>query len=126
MKESEVSNLDKEYTTKYLRITMHDNDFSGSLELLVDMLYKIFIGEGRFPEEDEFPLFEKYIQPLWFSLDNISHIIRWNKGSVGFKESAEGYFEPTLEFVDYLNIPDWDNGESIYIPMFEDADIIMR
>ena len=118
--------MDKEYTAKYLRITMHDNDFSGSLELLADMLYKIFIGEGRFPEEDKFPLLEKYIQPLWFSLHNISHIIRWNKNIVRFKESTEECFEPTLEFVDYLNIPDWDNGESIYIPMFEDGDIIMR
>lgn len=118
--------MDKEYTAKYLRITMHDNDFSGSLELLADMLYEIFIGEGRFPEEDEFPLLEKYIQPLWFSLHNISHIMRWNERSVGFKESAEGYFKPTLEFVDYLNIPDWDNGESVYIPMFEGTEIIIR
>lgn len=118
--------MDKEYTAKYLRITIHDNDFTGSLELLADILYRMFIVEGRFPEEDEFPLLEKYIQPLWFSLHNISCIMRWNKGLVGFKESTEEYFEPTLEFVDYLNIPDWDNGESIYIPMFEDADIIMR
>lgn len=118
--------MDKEYTAKYLRVTMHDNDFSGSLELLADMLYKIFIGEGRFPEEDEFSLLEKYIQSLWFSLHNISHIMRWNKNIVGFKESAEVYFQPTLEFIDYLNIPDWDNGESIYIPMFKDAEIIMR
>lgn len=118
--------MDKEYAAKYSRVTMYDNDFSGSLELLADMLYKIFIGEGRFPEEDEFPLLEKYIQSLWFSLHNISHIMRWNKNIVGFKESAEGYFQPTLEFIDYLNIPDWDNGESIYIPMFEDAEIIMR
>ena len=52
--------------------------------------------------------------------------MRWNKNIVGFKESAEGYFQPTLEFIDYLNIPDWDNGGSIYIPMFEDAEIIIR
>lgn len=50
----------------------------------------------------------------------------WNKNSVGFKETIEKYFEPTLKFVDYLDIPDWDNGESIYIPMFENAEIITR
>lgn len=43
----------KECATKYLRVTIHDNDFWYSLSLLADMLYEIFIGEGRFPEEDE-------------------------------------------------------------------------
>lgn len=118
--------MSKEYTAKYLRVTMHDNDFWYSLTLLADILYRIFIEEGRFPEEDELPLLKKYIQPLWFSIDNISSIMRWNKNSVGFSENPERIFEPTLEFVDYLDIPDWDNGESIYIPMFENAEIIRR
>lgn len=103
----------------YLRITMHDNDFTNSLVTLANMLYKIFISEGRFPEKDELPLLKKYIQSLWFSIDNISRIMRWNKNSVGFKENPEKYFEPTLELVNYLDIPDWDNYESVYIPMFK-------
>lgn len=48
-----------EYTAKYLRITMHDNDFWLSLEYLSKMLYDIFISERRFPEEDELPLLKK-------------------------------------------------------------------
>ena len=105
---------------------MHDNDFTGSLIIITDILYEIFIGEGRFPEEDELPILKKYIQALWISLHNISSIMRWNKNSVGFKETIEKHFEPTLEFVDYLDIPDWDNDESVYIPMFENAEIIRR
>ena len=31
----------------------------------------------------------------------------------------EKYFEPTLEFVDYIDIPNWDDNQSVYIPMFE-------
>ena len=73
----------KEYTAKYLRVTIHDNDFWYSLSLLADMLYEIFIGEGRFPEEDELPLLKKYIQPLWFSLHNLDSIVSWNKNAVG-------------------------------------------
>lgn len=118
--------MSKEYTAKYLRITMHDNDFWLSLEYLSKMLYEIFIFERRFPEEDELTLLKKYIQPLWFSLHNLDSIMNWNKNSVGFKETIEKYFEPTLEFVDYLDIPDWDNSESVYIPMFENAEIITR
>ena len=90
------------------------------------MLYEIFIGEGRFPEEDELPLLKKYIQPLWFSLHNLDSIMSWNKNAVGFKETIEKHFEPTLEFVDYVDIPDWDNDESVYIPMFKNAEIIRR
>lgn len=118
--------MSKEYTAKYLRITMHDNDFWYSLSLLTDMLYMIFVFEGRFPGEDELPLLKKYIQPLWFSIDNISSVMRWNKNSVGFEETIEKHFEPTLQFVDYLDIPDWDNDESVYIPMFKNAEIIRR
>ncbi len=116
----------KEYAAKYLRVTIHDNDFWHSLSLLADMLYEIFIEECRFPEEDELPLLKKYIRPLWFSLHNLNSVMRWNKNSVGFKETIEEYFEPTLEFVDYVDIPDWDNDESVYIPMFEGAEIIRR
>lgn len=116
----------KECAAKYLRITIHDNDFWYSLSLLADMLYEIFIRKGRFPEEDELPLLKKYIRPLWFSLHNLNSVMRWNKNSVGFKETIEEYFEPTLEFVDYVDIPDWDNDESVYIPMFEGAEIIRR
>ena len=118
--------MSKEYTAKYLRITMHDNDFWLSLEYLSKMLYDIFIFEKRFPEEDELPLLKKYIQPLWFSLHNLNSVMCWNKNSVGFKETIENYFEPTLEFVDYFDIPNWDNDESVYIPMFEGAEIIRR
>lgn len=118
--------MSKEYTAKYLRITMHDNDFWLSLEYLSKMLYDIFIFERRFPEEDELPLLKKYIQPLWFSLHNLDSVMRWNKNSVVFKETIEKYFEPTLEFVDYFDIPNWDNDESVYIPMFENTEIIRR
>lgn len=116
----------KECAAKYLRVTIHDNDFWYSLSLLAYMLYDLFIGEGRFPEEDELPLLKKYIRPMWFSLHNLNSVMCWNKNSVGFKETIEEYFEPTLEFVDYVDIPDWDNDESVYIPMFEGAEIIRR
>ncbi len=118
--------MKKKFIAKYLRITMYDNDFSQSLEQLSRMLYEMFLFEGRFPEEDELQLLEKYIQPLWFSIHNISKIMRWNKNGVRFMQTSEILFTPTLEFVDYLDIPDWDNGESVYIPMFEDAEIIRR
>lgn len=111
---------------KYLRITMHDNDFITSLSLLANILYNIFINEERFPEEDEFSLLGKYIQPLLFSLHNIRHIMRSNKNIIGFSETLEKYFEPALELVDGCDIPDWDDCESVYIPMFTNGKILIR
>ena len=52
--------------------------------------------------------------------------MRWNKNSVGFYETHGKHFEPTLKFVDYLDIPDWNNDEDVYIPMFENAENIRR
>ncbi len=111
---------------KYLRITLHDNDFITSLSLLADILYNIFINEERFPEEDEFSLLGKYLQPLLFSLHNIRHIMRGSKNIIGFSETLEKYFEPTLELVDGCDIPDWDDCGSVYIPMFTNGKILIR
>lgn len=118
-------NPDKAINAKYLRITIHDNDFTTSLEHVANTLSKIFKSEGRYPEEDELPLLKKYVKSLWFSVDNIQSIMRWNKNSVGFSENPEGIFEPVLEFVDYEDIPDWDDNSSVYIPMF-DINILVR
>lgn len=112
--------------SRYLRITIHDNDFINSLEHVANTLNAVFISEGRYPEEDELPLLKKYVQSLWFSIDSISDILRWNKTSVKFKENSEKIYEPELKFVDYLDIPEWDNYESVYIPMFDNAEILIR
>lgn len=52
--------------------------------------------------------------------------MRWNKNSVGFSENSEGNFNPVLEFVNYEDIPDWDDNSSVYIPMYDNAEILIR
>ena len=34
-------------------------------------------------------------------------------------------FKPTPQIVDYLDIPDWDNNESIYVPLFDESNEII-
>ena len=107
---------------KYLRITIHDNDFSLSLRWIGELLYEIFWAEDNYPTEDKLPVLKEYVKRLWHSTYMIQDCMRWfPAGNVD-----EGYFEPDLEFVDFADIPDWDNGESIYIPMFDDAKILVR
>lgn len=115
------------HNARYLKVTMHDNDFTNSLMHLGNTLYRIFLREERFPEEDELPLLKEYVKSLWYAIDNIESIMRWNKKSVGFKANPEAIFTPQLEFVDYLDISDYnDDSDSIYIPMFANADVLVR
>lgn len=122
---SPVNTTQSKCNNRYLKITIHDNDFTNSLEQVAHTLNGIFSITGRYPEEDELPLLKKYIESLWFSIDNIWQIMRWNKNSVGFSENPEKIFKPVLEFVEYEDIPDWDDNSSVYIPMFN-TNILLR
>lgn len=107
---------------KYLRVTIHDNDFRRSLDMISELLYEIFQLEGKYPTEEDLPILKEYIKHLWFGTHMTNSLMRWGKcNAIGI-----GYFEPHLEFVDYLDIPDWDNAESVYIPMFDGAEILNR
>ena len=107
---------------KNLRVTIHDNDFTFPLEMISDLLYETFQMEGRYPTEEDFPVLKECIKHLWFGEHMVSSLMRW-----GERDTTDiNYFEPRLEFVDYLDIPDWDNAERVYIPMFDDAEVLMR
>lgn len=122
---SSVNTTQNKRNNRYLKITIHDNDFTNSLEQVAHTLNRIFSTIGKYPEEDELPLLKEYIESLWFSIDNIWQIMRWNKNSVGFSENPKGILKPVLEFVEYEDIPDWDDNSSVYIPMFN-TNILLR
>lgn len=108
---------------KYLKVTIHDNDFWTSLSQIGDLLQEVFRFYGKFPTEEDFPILQKLIKHLWYATANIGKVLR--NFQRGFEETPIDVFECDLEFVDYLNIPEWDNSESIYIPMFA-GEIISR
>jgi hypothetical protein len=104
---------------KYLRVTIHDNDFTSSLKMISNLLYETFQYEGRYPTEEDFPVLKECIKHLWFGEHLASSLMRW-----GERDTVDiNYFEPHLEFVDFSDIPVWDNDESVYIPMFDNAEV---
>ena len=109
---------------KYLRVTIHDNDFISSLIEIGKLLYYIFYMEDKYPTEEQFPELAESIKHLLYGANMTKDLARW--GEI-IKVDIE-YFKPKLEFVDYLDIPDWDNHENIYIPMFdcEEMEILVR
>ena len=95
---------------------MHDNDFWLSLDFIGEIIQKIFIFEGKYPTEEDLPVLELMVKHMWYGAQNIDTKISWGEY---YKESQLDVFDPHLEFVNFEDIPDWDNGESIYIPMFD-------
>lgn len=115
-----------EQNAKYLRVTIHDNDYRTSLEYVCDALYEIFWFAG-YPTEQDFPNLKKCIKHLWFGTHaTISLLDKGTHTNDIIHTDDIKYFEPYLEFVDYVDIPDWDNAESAYIPMFDDAEVLHR
>lgn len=105
---------------EYLQVTIHDNDFITSLEMVGKLLQNIFQFEETFPNEEDLPRLRGYIQNLWYNTQDIMWLMR-DSERIGDLD----YFKPTLRFVPFEEIPDWDNYESIFIPMF-DGEILTR
>lgn len=98
---------------KYLQVTIHDNDFWCSLSHVGYLLQQIFEYEGKYPTEDDFPALKECIKHIWYGTYNIANILR--KREMYLEPET---FNPQLKFVNYEDIPDSDNSESIFIPMF--------
>ena len=108
--------------TKYLRITIHDNDFTICLQLIGELLYESFQFAELYPMEEDFSVLKEGIKHLLLGEYTVASAICYGE----YSPVDINYLEPHLEFIDYSEIPDWDNDESIYIPMFDDAEILMR
>ena len=112
--------------SKYLRVTIHDNDFTSSLRIACEAFYQLCYEENRYPDEEDFPIIRKYFSHVWSGLDSLQNLLRWKDISIEYKSSSMTYLNPELSFVVFENIPDWDNHESVYIPMFDNGEILMR
>ena len=110
---------------KYLRVTIHDRDFNDELRSAVEILHGYFWMYEKYPTEKDFPYLRQYIK----NLINDAYCVRLFVSSYeSFPNLDEKnlYFLPTLSIVKEENIPDWENGECYYIPLFDDDNILKR
>ena len=109
---------------KYLKVTLHDNDFTSIIEfssMLLHELIDFFDGYGSYNISDEDLLkLKDDIHHLLYATYRIYNYFFHRKRDTPFE-----YFKPDLEIIDYLNIPEWDNCESVFIPLFK-GEIITR
>ena len=109
-----------EHNAIYLKVTIHDNDFWSSQAHLGNLLQHIFKFQG-YPTQKDLPYLQEIIRHLWYEISRIEHVLDGR----GYNYLDVSYFDPDLEFVKFEDIYDWDNYETMYIPMF-DGEIIVR
>lgn len=117
---------------RYLRITMHDNDYTRYIQYVAESLQNIFeydficFEDGIYSlSEDDFPELKELIKQMLCATYNVIHKIQSTNEKRDYKKEQEENFGCHLELVDYLDIPENDNWESVYIPLF-DGEIIVR
>ena len=115
----------------YMRVTIHDNDFSDCLEATCERLHAAFHYEYSVPHDETSIDIEglKYFVAKMMAANHILHNIMTYKDpySLEIEKSHINYFLERLqiEFVDEML--DWDNRESCYIPLWsENAFVVTR
>ena len=114
---------------RYLNITIHDNDFGIELEFVAELLKSLIdffsCYESYDIEDKDLPYLKSGINYLLYGVYKIYDYFRAHNNQENTTNVSFDYFEPDLKIVDYLDIPEWDNGKSVFIPLFK-GDIIVR
>lgn len=110
---------------EYLKITIFDNDFMNELEDAANILYRAFYLYNKYTTEKDFPYLERCIRNL-MSNSYCIHCFVHGDEDLPNTETNDEYFTPKLFIVKEIDIPKWENYECIYVPLFEDGDILKR
>lgn len=111
---------------RYVQLTIHDNDFWATIEFVSELLRSLIDYFGHYGSYD---ITDEDLQQL---KDDIQHLLYGTYRIHNYLFHRErdypsfDYFKPTVKIVDYLDIPDWDNNQSVFVPLFENGDIIIR
>ena len=108
-------------TRNYLKVTVHDNDFIHPLLKAVGVLYDICYENDRYPDETDLEDIRIFINHLCFNIKQISDHFEWD---ITTSEHLLEYLMPDICIIDGSDIPEWDNAESVYMPLFDTDDEI--
>lgn len=106
----------------YLKLTMHNNDYSSSLFQAGIALYDYFNREEWFPREEDLPKLLPIIQHLVNSFYNLSEYMIFSifSQTQEFTKSIKYFDNLKIEFVNSEDLPAYNqNYEDIYVAMFK-------
>jgi len=110
----------------YLVIRIGDNDFTSFAESVANALTAMFYNYDYPKNDEDLEMLKEPIARLWASLTILNDVMKkvedrkWPATPNNFDHIFEYMKERlSLRIVDFSELPDWDNYESICIPLFE-------
>jgi hypothetical protein len=110
----------------YLVIRIGDNDFTSFAESVANALMAMFYLYDYPKDDEDLEMLKEPIARMWASMTIINDVMKkvedrkWT-GTPNNFESIFKYMTErlSLRIVDFSELPDWDNYESICIPLFD-------
>ena len=115
----------KQHEAPYLRISIGDNDFTTVSPALEKALGEMFY-LNDFPGSEGLVKLREPIVALWVGAVMMDEAMKWDDDSRNndYGKLREYMLERLkLEIVKFEDIPDWDNYESIYVPLYGDGTV---
>lgn len=116
----------KQGNAPYLVIRIGDNDFTSFAESVANALTAMFYSYDYPKNDEDLEMLKEPIARLWASLTILNDVMKkvedrkWPATPNNFDHIFEYMKERlSLRIVDFSELPDWDNYESICIPLFE-------
>ena len=109
--------------SKYLMITLYDNDFTSYATLMGEALYNIFYTEDHYITEEDIPVIKEYIDHFWGSFHNLVSVCRFGHNS----PTRLDYFDTDILIVDDEYVENEKNSYPNFTKLFiklEDCDDI--
>lgn len=100
---------------KYLRITIHDNDYTRYWKEFGTIIRNLILPINSPISENDLVYLKKYIQHIWYALDNL---YRFTDREGGLQETNMSVFNIDIDIVDASDVTQ-NNCEDIYITLFE-------
>lgn len=109
---------------KYLSISIHDNDFTNYAESMMESIAYLFKFFEFYPKnEQDLEKLKPGIAHMWTGFDLIDNACRDRSSEDRFNWFMK---QVELKIVDFADIPEWDNYETMFIPLFKDGENIIK
>ena len=110
---------------KYLAITVHDNDFITELRLTAECIVSlpiIDLSKVSSSSSEDMDKIALSIQHILFGVyTGLGVFDKYHNNNTGVEK-----FKPDIKVIDFFDIPDDDNRQSVYIPLFNNKEYLVR
>ena len=115
-------------SAKYLKISVNDSKYTKCYRAIGEALLEAFrMTDGKYPNQDDLEILKPFVCRLWSAIENISNYNSWTNASIDKRWVVDSFFENNLvmDIVELSFIPESENLDSIYIPLFDESDEIL-